>query len=63
MNHIFEFNSAKIISKHTYILEINFLEAFYSYKNHKNIFSFDFTTPSLSDCWKYYRKTSFLNFY
>lgn len=42
MNHIFDFNSTKIISKATSMLELNFLEAFNIYKIHKIIVNFDF---------------------
>lgn len=49
MNHIPNFNLAKIISKPTSILALNFLDAFYIYKNQKNNVNCDFAIPQLLD--------------
>lgn len=56
MNHSFNFNSAKIISKYTFTHEFNFFEAFYIYKKTNNCVNCEFATPILSDCWKNYIK-------
>lgn len=47
MNHTIDFNSTKIISKPTSILEHNFFEAFETYKTQKNVGNCDFAIPSL----------------
>lgn len=41
MNHIFDFNPTKIISKATSMVELNFIEAFNIYKIHKIIVNCD----------------------
>lgn len=54
------FISVKIISKPTFIYELNSLEAFHIYKPTNDIVNCEFTIPSLSDYSKYCIKSFFI---
>ena len=44
-------------------IELDFLEVFNIHKNHNNVVNCNFVIPLLSDCWKFYIKSSFSWFF
>ena len=58
-DYIFNFHSAKIISKHISVFELDFLEACHIHKNHNNVVNSNFAIPPLLACWKSYITSNF----
>lgn len=52
LNFRFDFNATKILYKHHYITELDFLESYAIQRNLNNVVNIGFAVSSLSSCWK-----------